>query len=147
MELHALNSGRKTSGPKRLGRGHGSGLGKTSGRGHKGQKSRSGYSFRSGFEGGQMPLIRRLPKRGFTARDPAPFAEVNVGRLDGFEAGATVTAEALAGRRLLRKPGLRVKILGGGEVSRALVVKAHAFTRKAREKIEAAGGTCERVRG
>jgi len=126
---------------RRIGRGTGSGRGKTAGKGHKGQKSRSGYSRRRGFEGGQMPLIRRIPKRGFTN---APFrtryAEVNVSRLGDLEAGTEVTPELLKERRIVRSFLDGVKILGDGDLGVALTVRAHKFTRSAREKIEGAGG-------
>lgn len=126
---------------KRVGRGIGSGSGKTSGRGHKGQKSRSGYSRRIGYEGGQMPLIRRIPKRGFTnARFRKEYAEVNVDRLNSFEAGTEVTPELLRESRVVRKVRDGVKILGGGDLEVALKVRAHRFSAAAREKIEKAGG-------
>ncbi len=125
---------------KRVGRGPGSGLGKTSGRGHKGQKSRSGYSRKRGFEGGQMPLHRRLPKRGFTNIFKKEWAEVNIADLDRFE--GEVTPEALVAAGLIRKSKQRaVAILGQGEIKKALVINAHRFSAGAKEKIEAAGGT------
>jgi len=129
---------------KRVGRGPGSGKGKTSGRGHKGQKSRSGYSHVSGYEGGQMPLHRRLPKRGFHHRDRFPCAIVNVDTLQAaFEDGATVTLQALVAKGLadLRKGG--VKILGRGKISKKLSLVANAISHGARTKIEAAGGTVD----
>jgi large subunit ribosomal protein L15 len=132
---------------KRVGRGPGSGLGKTSGRGNKGQKSRSGYSAKRGFEGGQMPLHRRLPKRGFTNIFKREWAEVNLGRLEElFEAGANVTLEALVERGLVRK-SLRdsVAVLGKGELSKSLTISAHRFSESAKKKIEAAGGKAEIV--
>ena len=143
MKLHDLSpaKGSRRS-PKRVGRGPGSGNGKTAGRGHKGQRSRSGFSRRLGFEGGQMPLIRRVPKRGFTNIFRKEYAVVNLKDLAGFE--GEVTPEALLERGLVRR-GLEVKILGDGEVSSALQVKAHRFSRAAREKIEAAGGSCEEL--
>ncbi len=143
MKLHDLSpaKGSRRS-PKRVGRGPGSGLGKTAGRGSKGQKSRSGYSRRLGFEGGQMPLIRRVPKRGFTNIFRKQVESVNLRDLAGFE--GEVDPEILAENGLVRR-GLPVKVLGDGEVSSALVVKAHRFSRTAREKIEAAGGTCEEL--
>ena len=143
MKLHDLSpaKGSRRS-AKRLGRGPGSGTGKTAGRGHKGQKSRSGYSRRLGFEGGQMPLIRRVPKRGFTNIFRKEVAAVNLRDLAGFE--GEVTPELLAEKGLARK-GLAVKILGDGEISSPLTVKAHRFSRSAREKIEAAGGSCEEL--
>jgi large subunit ribosomal protein L15 len=129
---------------KRVGRGPGSGNGKTAGRGHKGQKSRSGYSKRAGFEGGQMPLVRRVPKRGFTNIFRIEYEVVNVGRLDGLE--GEVTPEGLAAAGLV-KAGRPVKILADGELTTALKVAAHKFSRAAREKIEAAGGSCEVIEG
>ena len=127
---------------KRVGRGPGSGLGKTSGRGNKGQKSRSGYSRKRGFEGGQMPLHRRLPKRGFTNIFKKEWAEVNVADLDRFE--GEVTPEALVSAGLIRKSKQKaVAILGEGEITKVLTVKAHRFTVGAKQKIEAAGGTAE----
>ena len=131
---------------KRVGRGPGSGKGKTSGRGHKGQKSRSGYSHVPGYEGGQMPLYRRLPKRGFRHRDRFPCAIVNVDTLQAaFEDGATVTLEALVAKGLadVRKGG--VKILGRGKISKKLSVVANAISQGARAKIEAAGGAVDIV--
>jgi len=126
---------------KRVGRGDGSGHGKTSGRGHKGQRSRSGSRVRATFAGGQMPLFRRLPKRGFSnARFARAWAVVNVGDLNRFEAGAEVTPEALRERRLVRRSGVGVRILGRGELNVALKVSAHHFSRTAAEKIRAAGG-------
>src|SRR5262249_39657691 len=132
---------------KRVGRGPGSGLGKTSGRGNKGQKSRSGYSAKRGFEGGQMPLHRRLPKRGFTNIFKREWAEVNLSRLEElFEAGANVTLEALVEHGLVRK-SLRdsVAVLGKGELSKSLTISAHRFSESAKKKIEAAGGKVEIV--
>jgi large subunit ribosomal protein L15 len=127
---------------KRVGRGPGSGHGKTSSRGEKGQKSRSGYSSQLGFEGGQMPLHRRLPKRGFTNIFKEEFSVLNVADLDQFESGSTVDTAAL------RKAGLvkgraKVKVLGNGEISKKLTVIADKFSESARTKIEAAGGTCQ----
>ncbi len=126
---------------KRIGRGPGSGTGKTAGRGEKGQKSRSGYSRRWGFEGGQMPLVRRVPKRGFTNIFREEYAEVNVGRLGRFESGSEVTPEALVDKGLLRQSEtLRVKLLGKGEIDRPLTVHVHKVSAGARTKIESAGG-------
>ena len=143
MKLHELSPAKGSRRrPKRLGRGPGSGTGKTAGRGHKGQKSRSGYSRRLGFEGGQMPLIRRVPKRGFTNIFRKEVAIVNLRDLSDFE--GEITPELLVAKGLVR-PGLPVKILGDGEVSAALAVKAHHFSRSARAKIEAAGGSCEEL--
>ena len=127
---------------KRLGRGPGSGTGKTAGRGHKGQKSRSGYSAKIGFEGGQMPLQRRLPKRGFTNIFKKQWIEVSLTSLErSFAADEEVTPELLHERGLIKKARRDVVVLGTGEVSKALRVSAHRFTTSAREKIEQAGGT------
>ena len=127
---------------KRVGRGPGSGHGKTAGRGHKGQKSRAGYRHQRGFEGGQMPLHRRLPKRGFTNIFRVEYDVVNLEALDRFEAGQKVTPAELTAARLAhgRRP---VKILGDGEIQKALNVSAHKFSASAQAKIEAAGGRCE----
>lgn len=133
--------------PKRVGRGIGTGHGKTAGRGHKGQKARSGPDLRPGFEGGQMPLFRRIPKRGFKNPLKTDYAEVNVGRLEAFEAHAEVTPEALLKRRIIRKVKDGVKVLGKGELTRPLVVRAHAFSRSALDKIAAAGGRAETISG
>ena len=146
MKLHELKpaaGSRKTR--KRVGRGPGSGTGKTSGRGHKGQKSRSGYKRRYSFEGGQMPLARRLPKRGFTNLFRKTFRTVNVDRLNAFEAGSVIDVEAMQLAGLLRKGRSDVKILGNGSLEVALTVRAHKFTRTAAEKIEAAGGKIEQL--
>ncbi len=143
MKLHELSpakGSRRTS--KRIGRGPGSGTGKTAGKGHKGQKSRRGYSRRLGFEGGQMPLIRRVPKRGFTNIFRKEVAVVNLRDLSDFE--GEITPGLLAEKGLV-STGLPVKILGDGEISSALTVKAHHFSRSARTKIEAAGGSCEEL--
>ncbi|MHB1399504.1 MAG: 50S ribosomal protein L15 [Trichloromonadaceae bacterium] len=128
---------------KRIGRGAGSGLGKTSGKGHKGQKARSGGSIKAGFEGGQMPLQRRLPKRGFTSLDKKVYALVNLRDLELFEAGSVIDVEALALAGLVNKVIDGVKILGDGELTKALTIKAHKFSKSAQEKIEAAGGKVE----
>ena len=147
MRLHDLSpaDGSKSK-RKRVGRGPGSGLGKTAGRGEKGQKSRSGYSQRPGFEGGQMPLVRRVPKRGFTNVFRTEYAVINVGDLADLpaEGGSEVTPESLAAAGLVRR-GKPLKVLGDGEIGRALQVKAHAFSASARAKIEAAGGACEEL--
>lgn len=135
-----------TSARKRVGRGPGSGLGKTSGKGHKGQQSRSGYSGQLGREGGQMPLHRRLPKRGFKNIFRKEWNTVPVEALERlFAAGATVDAEALGKAGLLKHKGAEVKILGTGDLKKTLIVVAHQFTEGARKKIEAAGGRCEDV--
>ena len=126
---------------KRVGRGPGTGLGKTAGRGEKGQKSRSGYSSKIGFEGGQMPLHRRLPKRGFTNIFKKEWIEVSLSSLEqNFEADAEVTPEVLHERGLIKKAKRDVVVLGTGEISKALKISAHRFTKSAREKIERAGG-------
>jgi len=127
----------------RVGRGMGSKLGKTAGAGNKGQQSRRGYSRRPGFEGGQMPLHRRLPKRGFSAPFSKSFAVVNVESLNAFAAGDTVTPESLAERGIVRAQRDGVKILGDGELKVKLTVRAHAFSKSAQEKIAQAGGTTE----
>lgn len=127
----------------RVGRGIGSKLGKTAGRGNKGQKSRTGYSRRPGFEGGQMPLHRRIPKRGFRNPFGTEYAVVNVETLNAFSAGDAVTPDALRARGMVRQERARVKILGDGELKVALTVSAHAFSKSAQEKITAAGGKAE----
>jgi large subunit ribosomal protein L15 len=127
---------------KRVGRGPGSGLGKTAGRGHKGQKSRSGYSRKIGFEGGQMPLQRRLPKRGFTNIFKTKWLEVSLEKIDdNFNKGDEVTPDNLRERGLIKKAKHDLVILGTGEISKALSISAHRFTKSAKEKIEKAGGT------
>lgn len=130
---------------KRLGRGIGSGLGKTGGRGHKGQNSRSGGGVRRGFEGGQMPLYRRLPKRGFTNINSKVIVGINVSALEAFEDGAVVTVEELLAKGIVKNPRDGVKILGNGELTKKLTVKANAFSQGAKSKIEALGGTVEEV--
>jgi len=133
---------------KRVGRGPGSGLGKTSGRGEKGQKSRSGFSHRPGFEGGQMPLHRRVPKRGFSnARFRKEYTELNLDQLEVFEAGTIVTPEVLLKNGLIRKLRDGVKVLGRGELTKALTVRAHRFSATAQERIAAAGGKAELIEG
>ena len=129
----------------RKGRGKGSGNGKTAGRGHKGQWARSGGGVRPGFEGGQMPLARRLPKRGFTNIFASKFATVNVASLEVFENGAVVDANALLEKGIISKALDGVKILGSGEITKNLTVKATAFSESAKQKIEAAGGKVEVV--
>ena len=129
---------------KRVGRGEGSGSGVTAGRGHKGQKSRSGYHHKRGFEGGQMPLQRRVPKRGFFNLFRVAYAVVNLDTLaDRFEAGTEVTPELLRERRLVRSNAKLVKVLARGDIEKALTVRAHKFSRQASEKITAAGGHTE----
>lgn len=132
-----------TTSPKRLGRGIGSGLGKTSGKGHKGAKARSGGGKRPGFEGGQMPLYRRLPTRGFYNHFRTEYAAVNISRLDCFEDGATVNPEDLIIAGIIKNPMDGIKIMGNGEIDRKLTVRAQKFTAAAKEKIEAAGGKAE----
>lgn len=128
---------------KRKGRGHATGNGKTAGRGHKGQKARSGGGVRIGFEGGQMPLARRLPKRGFNNIFAKPLTAINVSDLNRFEDGATVNLQALLDSGVLTKCKYGVKVLGNGEVTKKLTVQATAFSASAKEKIEAAGGKAE----
>lgn len=131
---------------KRVGRGPGSGLGKTAGRGNKGQKSRSGYSAKLGFEGGQMPLHRRLPKRGFTNIFKKEWIEVSLAVIEkNFEAGAEVNPDVLHERGLIRKAKHDVVVLGNGEVTKALKISAHRFTKTAKEKIEKAGGSAVEI--
>ena len=143
MELSNLQpaAGAKHSDNFRRGRGHASGNGKTAGKGHKGQKARSGAA-RPGFEGGQMPLYRRLPKRGFTNRN-TKIIGINVDMLETFDAGAEVTVETLIEAGIVKNPRDGVKILGNGELTKKLTVKANAFSEGAKQKIEAVGGTCE----
>ena len=144
MNLHELSpaAGSNTK-AYRKGRGHGSGNGKTAGRGHKGQWARSGGGVRVGFEGGQMPLARRLPKRGFHNIFAKPLEAVNVSALEKFEDGAVVNAQALLEKGILSKCQYGVKILGKGEITKKLTVQASAFSASAKEKIEAAGGKAE----
>ena len=130
---------------KRKGRGHATGNGKTAGRGHKGQKARSGDGTRIGFEGGQMPLARRIPKRGFNNIFAKPLESVNVSVFDKFEDGAVVDAQALLDAGILSKCKYGVKVLGNGEITKKLTVKAAAFSETAKQKIEAAGGKAEVV--
>ncbi len=147
MSLNNLKPADRSRFPKkRVGRGPGSGNGKTAGRGHKGAQSRSGYSYKRGFEGGQMPLHRRVPKRGFTNIFRTEYAVVNLEQLEArFEAGAHVTVEALHAAGIVSNRRLPVKILARGEVTKALTVHAHKFSGKAAEKIAAAGGTAEAI--
>jgi len=146
MKLHELKPALgSTTAPKRLGRGVGSGLGKTAGKGHKGAKSRSGGGKRPGFEGGQMPLTRRVPKRGFTNIFKKEYATVNVGSLEVFEEGTVVTVDMLKDAGLVKKLLDGVKILGGGDITKNLTVRATRFTASAKEKIVAAGGKAEEV--
>ena len=136
----------QTKNKKRIGRGMGNGLGKTSGRGHKGARAISGYSIMRGFEGGQMPLHRRLPKRGFTNIFKKEFALINLGRLDKM-AGDTFSAESLMASGIIKKIGEGLKVLGSGELTRAITVRAHLFSASAKQKIEAAGGKVEVIGG
>ena len=144
MDLSNLRpaEGSKTSNNFRRGRGHGSGNGKTAGKGHKGQKARSGAP-RPGFEGGQMPLYRRIPKRGFTNRNTKEIVGINLTALERFEDGATVTVESLLEAGIVKNPRDGVKILGNGELTKKLTVKVDAYSASAKEKIEAVGGIAE----
>ena len=145
MKLHELSPAPgSTSERKRIGRGPASGQGKTAGRGHKGQKARAGRGMRAGFEGGQMPLQRRIPKRGFVNIFAKEIAIVNLSAIDEkFEDGAVVDVEALIAAGLVKKALDGVKVLGNGEISKKLTVKANAFSESAKAKIEAAGGKAE----
>ena len=146
MDLSNLQpaEGSRQSDNFRRGRGHGSGNGKTAGKGHKGQKARSGAP-RPGFEGGQMPLYRRLPKRGFTNRNSLEIVGINLKALEAFEDGAVVTVDSLIESGIVKNPKDGVKILGNGELTKKLTVKANAFSESAKQKIEAAGGKAEEV--
>jgi large subunit ribosomal protein L15 len=130
---------------KRVGRGPGSGHGKTAGRGEKGQKSRSGYSSKLGFEGGQMPLHRRIPKRGFTNIFKKEMSVVNLSDLEQFDNGATVDEQALRGAGLIKGRAKGIKVLGDGKLSKKLTVHAHKFSESAKKQIEAAGGTAQEI--
>jgi large subunit ribosomal protein L15 len=148
----SLNNLRPPKGAKhskrRVGRGHGSGYGKTAGRGHKGAQSRSGFSFKRGFEGGQMPLHRRVPKRGFTNPFRVEYAIVNLDTLvEVFDAGSDVTPELLRERGLVREKRALIKVLGRGDVTKKLTVRAHKFSETAAQKIAAAGGVAEVIAG
>ena len=144
MELSNLRpaEGSTHSDNFRRGRGHGSGNGKTAGKGHKGQKARSGAP-RIGFEGGQMPLYRRIPKRGFTNRNSLEIVAININALEQFDNGATVDVDTLIEAGIIKNPKDGVKILGNGEFTKKLTVQANAFSASAKEKIEALGGTAE----
>jgi large subunit ribosomal protein L15 len=144
MDLNSLKPALgSTKNRKRIGRGPGSGHGKTATKGHKGQKARSGGSIKAGFEGGQMPLQRRLPKRGFTPLDRLEYSVVNLKQLEVFEAGSIVDATALVSKGLIKNSCNAVKILGNGDLSKALKVTATKFSQSARDKIIASGGTFE----
>ena len=144
MELNNLKPAKgSTHHDKRIGRGAGSGHGGTATRGHKGAQSRSGYSRKLGFEGGQMPLYRRIPKRGFTCRNSKTIVGINLSALEVFEDGATVSVETLIESGIVKNPKDGVKILGNGELTKKLTVQANAFSAKAAEKIEALGGKAE----
>ena len=146
MKLHELSPvPGSTKASKRKGRGHATGNGKTAGRGHKGQKARSGGGVRIGFEGGQMPLARRLPKRGFNNIFAKPLESLNVSALNSFDNGAEVDAQALLDAGILSSCRYGVKILGNGDIEKKLTVKANAFSEAAKQKIEAAGGKAEVV--
>ena len=148
MSLHNLRppKGAKQKKGFRVGRGHGSGNGKTAGRGHKGAQSRSGYHSKRGFEGGQMPLHRRMPKRGFNNIFRTEYAVVNLDQLESlFDAGATLTPDTLRQAGLIHSMRLPVKVLARGEVTKAFTVQAHKFSGKAAEKLAAAGGKAEAI--
>ena len=144
MKMHelapAIGSTKET---KRIGRGHGSGNGKTAGKGHKGQKARAGHGMRAGFEGGQMPLQRRVPKRGFNNIFATEWAAINVSALEVFEDGSVVDAAALADKGIIKKANLPIKVLGNGKLTKKLEVKLNAYSASAAEKINAAGGKAE----
>ncbi len=141
QDLYPVVGSKKKS--KRIGRGHGSGWGKTAGRGHKGQKARSGGGVRLGFEGGQMPIQRRLPKRGFNNIFAKKVAEINIGQLEIFGSGTMVTEEEFVDAGLIKRKFDKIKIIGNGKLTKNLTVKAHSFSKGAIEKIESAGGKAE----
>lgn len=144
MELNSLRPALgSTKNRKRIGRGIGSGHGKTATKGHKGQKARSGGSIKPGFEGGQMPLQRRLPKRGFRPLDRNEYVLINLQQLDVFEAGSCVDRDAMNAKGLLKKSDLPIKVLANGDLTKALTIKADKFSKSAVEKIQAAGGKIE----
>ena len=149
MSLNEVNKGiKKNTPPKRLGRGTGSGWGKTSGRGHKGQGARAGFSMPSYFEGGQMPLARRIPKRGFTNRFADKVVAVNVGDLEHlFGNDDTVSPQVLVERKIIKKVFDKIKVLGNGDLTKKLTVLAHSFSKSAQAKIEAVGGTVTVIPG
>ena len=144
MKLHELSPAPgSVRDVKRIGRGHGSGNGKTAGKGHKGQKARAGRGIRAGFEGGQMPLHRRIPKRGFNNIFATPYTTINVAILNRFEDGAVVNTEALLNAGIIKKAPNGVKVLGNGKIEKNLTVQVAAFSESAKAKIEAAGGKAE----
>ncbi len=144
MKMHELSPAfGSTKEAKRIGRGHGSGNGKTAGKGHKGQKARAGHGMRPGFEGGQMPLQRRVPKRGFNNIFAEEWAAINVSALEVFEDGAVVDAAALTEKGIIKKANLPIKVLGNGKITKKLTVKLNAFSASAAEKINSAGGKAE----
>ena len=144
MKLHELSPAPgSVRDVKRIGRGHGSGNGKTAGKGHKGQKARAGRGFRAGFEGGQMPLQRRVPKRGFNNIFATPYTAINVAALNQFEDGAVVDLEALQNAGIVKVAPYGVKVLGNGKLEKKLTVKVAAYSESAKAKIEAAGGQAE----
>ncbi|MDD2735772.1 MAG: 50S ribosomal protein L15 [Desulfuromonadaceae bacterium] len=146
MELNNLRpSIGSTKNRKRIGRGTGSGHGKTATKGHKGQKARSGGSIKAGFEGGQMPLQRRLPKRGFTPLDRVVFSLVNISQLDIYESGEVIDAMSLVSKGLIKSTRNAVKILGNGDINKSLKITANKFSQSAKEKIIAAGGSIEEL--
>lgn len=146
MKLHELSPAEGSAKAAwRKGRGTGSGNGKTAGKGHKGQNARSGGGVRPGFEGGQLPLYRKLPKRGFHNKFATVYATVNVEKLNAFEDGAVVDLDALLAKKIVRKANDGLKVLGNGELTKKLTVKANVFSATAKEKIEAAGGKTEEV--
>ena len=146
MKLHELSPAQGSAKKAwRVGRGPGSGNGKTAGKGHKGQNARSGGGVRPGFEGGQLPLYRKLPKRGFTNHFAKEYAIINVSDLNKFEDGATVNLETLMNAGIIRKPLCGLKVLGNGEITKKVTVEAAIFSASAKEKIEAAGGKTEVV--
>lgn len=144
MKMHELSPAfGSTKEAKRIGRGHGSGNGKTAGKGHKGQKARAGHGMRPGFEGGQMPLQRRIPKRGFNNIFAEEWITINLSALEVFEDGATVDAAALADKGIVKKANLPIKVLANGKLTKKLTVKANAFSASAAEKINSVGGKAE----
>lgn len=144
MKLHEISpAAGSTTAPKRLGRGVGSGLGKTSGKGHKGSKARSGGGKAQGFEGGQMKLVRRIPKRGFTNIYAKEYATINLSALEAFEDGAVVDAQALKNAGIVKNAKDGIKVLGNGKLTKKLTVKAAKFSKSAAEKIEGNGGKAE----